>query len=106
MDANNGTHIKIVDPAAAGTAATTTSIDSKFNSFSKEQAVNGETESIFDEETAERREGDYKRKQVRHLGRDTQCRADFAPGVQGMDAHVVCMSSEPCLLCPVTPNVA
>jgi hypothetical protein len=93
MDANNGTHIKIVDPAAAGTAATSTSTNSKFNSFSKEQASNGETESIFDEETAGRREGDYKRKQVRHLGRDAKYRTHFAPGVHRMDAHVVCMTA-------------
>jgi hypothetical protein len=62
MDANNGPHIKIVDPAAAAPAAT--SIDTKFASFSKEQAA-GDFESIFDEETVGRRDTDYKRKQVR-----------------------------------------
>jgi hypothetical protein len=64
MDAINGPHIKILDPAAAS-HATTTSIDAKSNSFSKEQTfANGEAESIFDEEIAGRRESDYKRKQV------------------------------------------
>ena len=101
MDANNGTHIKFVDSAAADTAATTTnSIDTKFNSFSKEQAINGDSESIFDEETAEHREGDYKRKQVCLISVEIpNVVLTFATDVQGMDAHVVCMSFAPCLLC-------
>jgi hypothetical protein len=65
MDANNGPHVKIVDPAAAGSAAKTPEND-HFNSYSKEQAfATGETESIFDDEALERRETDYKKKQVR-----------------------------------------